>query len=200
MVAGSSQAEYAWGGEASANLLTVLGIRTERGRWFGADDGQRGGPRVVVLSHALWQRQFGGDTGVIARPLRIYEEPWTVIGVLPAAVGLPLNAQFWLPGGDRGQVVARPRAGVSMAEIDSELTRLSPSVERMRKFDPGLHLIVTSLHDQLYGSARLLQVLAAFAAATPPHIVTAVRDDVRRFAGDAEQSDDLTLICVRRET
>jgi serine phosphatase RsbU (regulator of sigma subunit) len=51
---------------------------------------------------------------------------------------------------------------------------------------------------ELYGSARLLEVLAALASATPRQIVTAVRDDVRRFAAAAEQSDDLTLICVRR--
>ena len=51
---------------------------------------------------------------------------------------------------------------------------------------------------ELYGSARLLEVLAASASAMPQQIVTAVRDAVRRFAGDAEQSDDLTLICVRR--
>jgi len=51
---------------------------------------------------------------------------------------------------------------------------------------------------ELYGSARLLGVLAALAGAAPQQIVTAVRDDVRRFAADAEQSDDVTLICVRR--
>ena len=50
---------------------------------------------------------------------------------------------------------------------------------------------------ELYGSQRLLQVLAALAGATPEAILTAVRDDVRRFAGTAEQSDDVTLVCVR---
>ena len=50
---------------------------------------------------------------------------------------------------------------------------------------------------ELYGSARLLQILAPLAGAAPEAILTAVRDDVRRFAGTAEQSDDLTLVCVR---
>ena len=50
---------------------------------------------------------------------------------------------------------------------------------------------------ELYGSARLLEVLAPLAGATPETILATVRDDVRRFAGGAEQSDDVTLVCVR---
>jgi serine phosphatase RsbU (regulator of sigma subunit) len=52
---------------------------------------------------------------------------------------------------------------------------------------------------ELYGSARLLQILGPLAGAMPETILTAVRDDVRRFAGTAEQSDDVTLVCVRYE-
>jgi len=48
---------------------------------------------------------------------------------------------------------------------------------------------------ELYGSARLLAVLRE--ANDPAEILSAVRDDVRAFAGQAEQSDDLTLLCVR---
>ena len=50
---------------------------------------------------------------------------------------------------------------------------------------------------ELYGASRLLEVLAALPNAVPETIVAAMRDDVRRFAGTAEQSDDLTLVCVR---
>ena len=51
--------------------------------------------------------------------------------------------------------------------------------------------------NELYGSAHLLELLATLPGATPEAIVAAVRDSVRRFAGSAEQSDDLTLVCVR---
>jgi len=50
---------------------------------------------------------------------------------------------------------------------------------------------------ELYGSARLLSALRGLESAAPDAIVTALRDDVRRFAGTAEQSDDVTLLCVR---
>ena len=49
---------------------------------------------------------------------------------------------------------------------------------------------------ELYGAARLLETVRGLAE--PGAIAAAVRDDVRRFAGKAEQSDDLTLLCVRR--
>jgi serine phosphatase RsbU (regulator of sigma subunit)/CHASE2 domain-containing sensor protein len=49
---------------------------------------------------------------------------------------------------------------------------------------------------ELYGAARLLQIMRGLTE--PQAIAAAVRDDVRRFAGKAEQSDDLTLLCVRR--
>ncbi len=54
-----------------------------------------------------------------------------------------------------------------------------------------------NLRAELYGSARLMEVLAT-AGPDPKGIISAIRDDVRRFAGVAEQSDDLTLLCVRR--
>ena len=54
-----------------------------------------------------------------------------------------------------------------------------------------------NLQAELYGSARMMETLAA-AGDDPKLIISALRDDVRRFAGAAEQSDDLTLLCVRR--
>jgi serine phosphatase RsbU (regulator of sigma subunit)/CHASE2 domain-containing sensor protein len=51
--------------------------------------------------------------------------------------------------------------------------------------------------NELYGAARLKALLAGLVQAPPDAIVTAIGDDVRRFAGAAEQSDDLTLLCVR---
>ncbi len=50
---------------------------------------------------------------------------------------------------------------------------------------------------ELYGSVRLLSVLRDLESAAPDALIAAVRDDVRRFAGGAEQSDDVTLLCVR---
>ena len=50
---------------------------------------------------------------------------------------------------------------------------------------------------ELYGTERLLSVLRGMESAAPEALIAAVREDVRRFAGGAEQSDDVTLLCVR---
>jgi sigma-B regulation protein RsbU (phosphoserine phosphatase) len=50
---------------------------------------------------------------------------------------------------------------------------------------------------ELYGTERLLSVLHGLESAAPDAVIAAVREDVRRFAGSAEQSDDVTLLCVR---
>jgi sigma-B regulation protein RsbU (phosphoserine phosphatase) len=50
---------------------------------------------------------------------------------------------------------------------------------------------------RLYGGERVLKTLDGMQAAEPDAVIGALRDDVRKFAGRAEQSDDITLLCVR---
>src|SRR5687767_12928377 len=54
---------------ATPNLFSVLGSNPVLGRTFAADDGRAGQSRVLVISYGLWQRRFGGDTGVIGRQI-----------------------------------------------------------------------------------------------------------------------------------
>ena len=50
---------------------------------------------------------------------------------------------------------------------------------------------------KLYGGPRVLETLGPLQSASPDAVIAALSDDVRRFAGGAEQSDDITLLCVR---
>jgi putative ABC transport system permease protein len=71
---------------ATGDLFNVLGIRAALGRTFDANDDRRGGGAdgpVAVISHALWQRQFGGSADAIGRRLMIERVPFTIIGVTP---------------------------------------------------------------------------------------------------------------------
>ena len=76
--------EPVWGVLASANYFDVLGVKPLVGRGFlpGEDAVERGAP-VVVISHALWQRRFGGDVAVIGRPVWIHDHAMTIVGVAP---------------------------------------------------------------------------------------------------------------------
>jgi putative ABC transport system permease protein len=151
-VMGSGPPEHVAGAWASGELLQVLKVQTARGRWFSSAETNAS---VVVLSHSLWQRQFGGDTNVIGKVLRVSGEPKTVIGVMPPGVGLPFDAEYWQPMGEigMGQAIARPRTGVSFAQVAAELQALSPRVANVQKYGSTVVIVVRTVRDHLFGTA-----------------------------------------------
>lgn len=151
---GTGGPEYVEGAIASPSLAHVLGVQPFLGRWFTSADTGRGVPRTIVLNHALWMRQFGGDSTVIGRTMRLYGEPVTVIGVMPPGVALPPRAAFWLPGAPMfHETVARLKPGVSPDLVRQELEALAPSRTnlRARGITPP-DLVVRPLQTRLYGS------------------------------------------------
>src|SRR5688572_4084269 len=69
---------------ATHRLLPTIGVQPMLGRAFAGRDDEPGSPDVVMLSYGYWQRRFGGDRGVIGRPLTVDGTPREIIGVLPA--------------------------------------------------------------------------------------------------------------------
>lgn len=96
-VEGANAAERVRGASVSANFFAVLGARPVLGRSFApAEDGEPGARRVV-LSDALWRRQYGADRDVIGQALRIDGVPHEVVGVMPASFASPTDeAQLWM--------------------------------------------------------------------------------------------------------
>jgi predicted permease len=79
-----ADAERSWFEFADARYLPTLGIRPAIGRNFSAEeDAVPGGPRVVILSDAFWQRRFNADSSVVGQSLIVDGDPYTVVGVLP---------------------------------------------------------------------------------------------------------------------
>ena len=82
--------------------FAVFGLQPLLGRTFRPEEDEPGGERVLVISHAAWQRHFGGDAGILGRELLLDNEPYRVIGVLPPGAfdrhnARPLEepATFW---------------------------------------------------------------------------------------------------------
>src|SRR6202040_3703601 len=74
----------------SWDLFPLLGVQPALGRGFLPEE-EKPGTHVVILSYQLWQGQFGGDPGVIGRPVTIDGEPYTVVGVAPAGFRFPVE-------------------------------------------------------------------------------------------------------------
>ena len=70
---------------STGNLFDMLGADAELGRVYTADDEGQGRDDVIVLSHELWMRQFGGASDLIGKSLTLNGHPLTVIGVMPAS-------------------------------------------------------------------------------------------------------------------
>jgi predicted permease len=90
-------ADGANGRVATANYFDVLGVKASMGRVFHKEDEHN---PVVVISHAFWQKQFGGAPDVLQRSVRIGSQPFRIIGVAPRqftgdAPGLARD--FWVP-------------------------------------------------------------------------------------------------------
>ncbi|HEV3330017.1 MAG TPA: ABC transporter permease [Bryobacteraceae bacterium] len=86
------------GGRVSAHYFDIFGMKAALGRTFAPDEDQLGRDHVAVLSHVLWETQFGADSKLLGQTIRLDGEPYTVIGVLPAgsAFDRAFN-QIWLP-------------------------------------------------------------------------------------------------------
>jgi len=86
------------GARVSPHYFDIFGLKPPLGRSFTADEDQPGKNHVAILSHALWESQFGGDPQVIGRSIILDGEPTTVIGVLPAGGAFDrAYSQIWRP-------------------------------------------------------------------------------------------------------
>lgn len=74
----------------SWDLLPALGVQPELGRGFTPEE-EKIGTRVILISHALWTSQFGGDKSVLGRTLRLSGELYTIIGVMPRSFRFPIT-------------------------------------------------------------------------------------------------------------
>lgn len=133
---------------ATGNFFEVLGVRPALGRFFRPADDVRGAPPVMVISYRAWQREFGGDPGVIGRQITepVFQWRYRIIGVAPPGLDYPLGVDYWVPaeplGGTVATLVARLAPGVTRAAAGAELrtlmqgsTRWSASPDQLVRAD-----------------------------------------------------------------
>jgi putative ABC transport system permease protein len=173
--------------KASGELFQVLGTPALAGRFLLPEDDVPGKRTVVVLSHDLWRRRFGGDRNVVGRTIHIDGAPLTVVGVMPSAFTFPRGEEMpqgtgfaaqpdvWMPmsltlaerqeRGNHGQIaVGLLRPGRSIPAAQSEMDAISRRLATaFPETDGGWSGRVAPLREELVGDIRpaLLILLAA---------------------------------------
>jgi putative ABC transport system permease protein len=162
----------------TGNFFSVLGVRPERGRGFADHETWRTGSPVAVISHRLWQTQFGGSDAIIGKTVQLNASGYQVVGVMPASFKFPSNdVDVWTPlawnPAVRSQAffrrahylraIARLRPGIPLAEANGELQVV---VKRLQRDFPATNRLMgagmTPLQAFLVGDTRtpLLVLLA----------------------------------------
>ncbi|MEO6876178.1 MAG: ABC transporter permease [Opitutaceae bacterium] len=159
------------------NLFPTLGVQPILGRTFRADEAEAGKSNVLILNHAFWKNHFGGREDILGQTVRLEDQPFTIIGVMPASYEADTgNAAAYAPlanihvhpdnFGDHWlqQVVGRLKPGVSPERAAAELSLIS---ERLAQTHPDTNrdtgAKMTPLLETRIGQAKplLLVLLAA---------------------------------------
>ena len=163
-LAGGDQANLVPALQVSPGFFETLGVSVANGRGLRADDGVPGAPRVAVLSDTAWKRYFGGRADVLGQTIRANEEPYTVVGVMPAGFA-------WLPGEGEQiyaalppdpsrshgflRIVARLRAGVELRKAQAEMTIIAAQIAKeFPRSNQNVGTDIVPLVDGMVGGAR----------------------------------------------
>ncbi len=141
------------------------------GRVFAPEEQEEGKDFVIVLSHALWQRRFGGDPNIVGKAVSLNSRPYTIVGVmgpdfkpLPTALVAP-EGQFYRPiaeGYDDSKrderhvrAIARLKPGATLAQAQSEVNVIAQRLEQQHpqtNKNQGGHVV--SITDDIVGEIR----------------------------------------------
>jgi len=173
----------------TAGFFPVLRVAPMLGRSFTTAEESYGRHRVAILSHGLWQRQFGSDLRVVGRTITLDDETWEVIGVMPPGFAYPvatvLPTEIYVPPGFQGAdhvrantrnftwtAIGRLRDDVSATQATAEMSALNaaldaqyPGWSNSGPVRPGGRARCVALHERLVGDVRpwMLMLLGAVA-------------------------------------
>lgn len=158
---GGDEPERVAAAKVSTDFFTILGVEPLIGRTIAPSEQGPKGDRVLVISHGLWQRRFGGDNAVLGQTVSLDDEPFTIIGVMPPQFRFD-EGQAWFPfpfdfaQGQRGvrvfPILARTSPGTTVEQVNAALANLA----RQNEQDFG------STNQEYAGRAILVQPLSEF--------------------------------------
>jgi predicted permease len=174
-------ASYLRGAAVTGAFFEVLDLKPQLGRALSPADDRPGAANVLVITHALWQRRYGGSHDVLGRRLQIGDQSFTIVGVMPPDMAYPRDVEAWMtlagnasiemnPAFREGllrdvDLVARLRPGTTYEQVRSELAGWIKRLEADASPDSarGMRPVVRSFTDVVVGDVRPA-MLVLFAA------------------------------------
>jgi putative ABC transport system permease protein len=151
----------------SINFFQLIGVNPILGRVFTAEEEQPGRDKVVVLSHSLWQRRFGGDPGILNKTISLSDQPYVVVGIMPPGFQFPEKTEMWGPlAPDEGMrsdkarfgfflpVVGRLKPGVTRAQAQADLDVVASQIEKQFPDMAGYGVNVVPVLENTVGPIR----------------------------------------------
>jgi putative ABC transport system permease protein len=174
---GDGEPEQVLGRRTTANFFSVLGVSPQRGRTFTEEEDRSGAP-VVIISHGLWQRRFGGDAAIIGRTILMNDNRYEVIGVMPRSfVFRNREVDYWTPihlspeqAADRGShylnVVGRLKPGVSVPTMREDMQSVTRQMKELYPGSRGLDIVALPVREDMLGNVgtELIVLMAAAVA------------------------------------
>ena len=164
----------------SEGFFEVVKARPALGRVFRQEEDTPAGKHVVILSDRFWRTEFGGDPTVIGRTMKLNDEAYTIVGVMPAAASVAswtgMASDLWIPlaltdeqrsvrGGHNRDGVARLKRDVELAQAQAEIDAISARLAREfpQTDGRGWGVVVIPMQEEIVGNSRtmLLMLLGA---------------------------------------
>ena len=164
----------------SPEIFSLLGVNPLLGRTLVPEEEQWGRHRAALLSYSFWQTRFGGQSSSLGRNLRLGNEEYAIVGVMPK--GMPFfddlpRVDLWVPlayapkddmntrGNHYLNVIARLKPGVTIERAATEMSGIAKQIEQQFPENKGLSAKVVTVREQLVGDVRpaLLILLGAVA-------------------------------------
>ena len=160
----SGIAEQVRGIHVTSNYFRLFGAPFMLGRALDREDDRVSGPRVVVLSYALWTPKFAGDRNIVGRAISLDKQSYTVIGVTAESFHSEPEAQLWIPfqldlnNTDKLHsfaVAGRLKPGITLDQANAQLHAVSKLASSASDFpDPDFEFRVRGLRDAMVGEIR----------------------------------------------
>jgi len=160
-VTGGDEPERVAGTFASWDLFGTLGVDPAVGRHFSWEEGEPGGPSVVIVSNGYWQRTFGSSPAAVGQTITVNGTSQTIVGVMPAGFHFMQRADLWLPMRKDGPManarrwhnwflVGRLKPGIELDQAQAEIDVISAQLaSEYPETNRDKALLLTDLHETL---------------------------------------------------